>query len=157
MSQSTVSPAAPPSAHPYLTGGFAPVREEVTVTGLQVTGVIPEYLDGRYLRTGPNPVVDPDPNRYHWFLGDGMAHGLRLCDGRAVWYRNRWVRSAQVARKLGEKWPGGAHYGGFDFASTRCARSASSVSRIGPRPSPPPWRWACCPKPQTTDRPPMCS
>jgi carotenoid cleavage dioxygenase len=46
-----------------------------------------------------------------------MMHGLRLRDGRAQWYRNRWVRSADVARKLGEHWPGGPHDGGFDFAS----------------------------------------
>jgi hypothetical protein len=32
-----------------------------------------------------------DPN-YHWFLGAGMVHGVRLRDGRAEWYRNRWFR-----------------------------------------------------------------
>src|SRR5262249_38276498 len=26
-------------------------------------------------------------------LGDGMLHGVELRDGRAVWYRNRWVRT----------------------------------------------------------------
>jgi carotenoid cleavage dioxygenase len=76
--------------NPYLNGNFAPVREEVTVTDLDVTGTIPDYLDGRYLRTGPNPLDNPDPARYHWFLGTGMAHGLRLRDGKAHWYRNRW-------------------------------------------------------------------
>ena len=46
-----------------------------------------------------------------------MAHGLRLRDGKAHWYRNRWVRSADVSRKLGETWPGGPTNGGFDFAA----------------------------------------
>jgi carotenoid cleavage dioxygenase len=46
-----------------------------------------------------------------------MAHGLRLRDGKAHWYRNRWVRSAAVARALGETWAGGAHAGGVDFAA----------------------------------------
>ncbi len=46
-----------------------------------------------------------------------MAHGLRLRDGKAHWYRNRWVRSADVARKLGETWRGGPTNGGFDFAA----------------------------------------
>ena len=32
-----------------------------------------------------------------------MVHGIRLRDGRAEWYRNRWVRSAEVARALGEE------------------------------------------------------
>jgi carotenoid cleavage oxygenase len=105
------------SEHPYLNGNYAPVREEITAIDLDVTGAIPDYLDGRYLRIGPNPIGDPDPARYHWFLGAGMAHGLRLRDGKAHWYRNRWVRSAQVSRALGETWSGGAHTGGFDFAA----------------------------------------
>lgn len=103
--------------NPYLNGNYAPVREEITAHDLEVTGTIPEYLDGRYLRIGPNPLGDPDPARYHWFLGDGMAHGLRLRDGEAQWYRNRWVRSAAVARRLGETWRGGPTAGGFDFAA----------------------------------------
>ncbi|MBU9766274.1 carotenoid oxygenase [Mycobacterium sp. TNTM28] len=105
------------SEHPYLTGNFAPVHDEVTVTDLPVTGSLPDHLDGRYLRVGPNPVKPPDPRHYHWFLGDGMAHGIRLRDGKATWYRNRWVRSSSVARQLGEPWAGGAHTAGFDFAS----------------------------------------
>jgi len=103
--------------NPYLNGNYAPVREEITALDLEVTGTIPQYLDGRYLRIGPNPLRDPDPASYHWFLGDGMAHGLRLRDGAAQWYRNRWVRSADVARKLGEPWSGGPADGGFDFAA----------------------------------------
>ncbi|MDH6197592.1 carotenoid cleavage dioxygenase [Mycobacterium frederiksbergense] len=105
------------SEHPYLSGNFAPVHDEVTITDLKVIGSIPDYLDGRYLRVGPNPLRAPDPRHYHWFLGDGMAHGIRLRDGVATWYRNRWVRSASVARQLGERWAGGAHAGGFDFAA----------------------------------------
>ncbi|MCU1654955.1 MAG: carotenoid cleavage dioxygenase, partial [Pseudonocardia sp.] len=45
-------------ANPYLAGNFAPVREELTVTDLTVTGHIPEHLDGRYLRNGPNPIAE---------------------------------------------------------------------------------------------------
>ncbi|WP_197498967.1 carotenoid oxygenase family protein, partial [Mycobacterium sp. E3298] len=39
----------------YLEGLLAPVGAEVTATDLPVTGRIPEHLDGRYLRNGPNP------------------------------------------------------------------------------------------------------
>ena len=53
--------------NPYLNGNFAPVREEITAVDLDVTGAIPEYLDGRYLRIGPNPIDDPDPARYQSF------------------------------------------------------------------------------------------
>lgn len=74
----------------YLTGPMAPVTEEVTAADLPVSGTLPAELDGRYLRNGPNP-RDPDPAAYHWFTGEGMVHGVRLRDGRAQWYRNRWV------------------------------------------------------------------
>jgi carotenoid cleavage dioxygenase-like enzyme len=93
------------TGNPYLEGIFAPVAEEVTGTGLRVTGHLPEALNGRYLRNGPNPVVAPDPETYHWFVGDGMVHGIRLGDGRAEWYRNRWVRANHVAEALGEQVP----------------------------------------------------
>jgi carotenoid cleavage dioxygenase len=93
------------SLNPYLTGNYAPVTEEQTVTELEVTGSIPRHLDGRYIRNGPNPISEVDPMAYHWFTGDGMVHGVRLRDGRAEWYRNRWVRSPEAARALGEPVP----------------------------------------------------
>jgi carotenoid cleavage dioxygenase len=101
----------------YLEGNFAPVHEEITVTDLPVTGTIPDHLDGRYLRNGPNPVEAPDPAGYHWFLGSGMVHGVRIRDGRAEWYRNRWVRSAEVAKALGEEPRPGPVFAGFDFSA----------------------------------------
>ncbi|MBS9532574.1 carotenoid oxygenase family protein [Mycobacterium sp. M1] len=88
--------------NPYLAGGFAPIQHEYTLTDLEVAGTIPDYLDGRYLRNGPNPVGEIDPAVYHWFIGDGMVHGLRLRDGTAQWYRNRYVRGPQTALALGE-------------------------------------------------------
>lgn len=102
--------------NPYLAGNFGPVSVETTAVDLPVTGTIPGHLDGRYLRNGPNPVAPVDPARHHWFLGTGMVHGVRLRDGRAEWYRNRFVRSADVARALGEEpRPGAPVHAGFDF------------------------------------------
>ena len=122
----------------YLEGNYAPVREERTVTDLPVTGTIPDHLDGRYLRNGPNPVVDPDPATYHWFLGTGMVHGIRLRDGAAHWYRNRWVRSADVARALGEQPRPGPVHAGFDFAANTHvvghAGRTLAIVEAGPRP-----------------------
>ena len=105
------------TVNPYLQGNFAPVHEEVTATDLPVIGQLPEALNGRYLRNGPNPVAPPEPATYHWFTGDGMVHGIRLRDGRAEWYRNRWVRSADVARALGEEERPGRVHAGMDFAA----------------------------------------
>jgi carotenoid cleavage oxygenase len=122
----------------YLEGNFAPVGEEVTVTDLPVTGRIPEHLDGRYLRNGPNPVVAPDPASYHWFLGSGMVHGLRLRDGQAAWYRNRWVRSRGVAEALGEEARPGPVFAGFDASpNTNVIGHAGrtfAIVEAGPRP-----------------------
>ncbi|MED7925319.1 carotenoid oxygenase family protein [Nonomuraea sp. LP-02] len=96
--------------------GFAPVTEEITAFDLEVTGRIPAVFNGRFLRNGPNPLSLDDPHASHLFLGEGMVHGVRLRDGRAEWYRNRWVRSADVARRLGEPVRPGPVHAGMDFA-----------------------------------------
>jgi carotenoid cleavage dioxygenase len=98
----------------FLEGNFAPVSREHTITDLEVTGSIPEYLDGRYLRNGPNPLSEVDPATYHWFMGDGMVHGVRLRDGKAEWYRNRWVRSPDVSAALGEPTRKRTHHAGIE-------------------------------------------
>jgi carotenoid cleavage dioxygenase len=74
----------------HLRGNFAPVFDELTVADLPVTGAIPKALSGRFFRNGSNPKSGTSP---HWFLGNGMLHGVRLENGRAVWYRNRYVRT----------------------------------------------------------------
>jgi carotenoid cleavage dioxygenase len=103
--------------NPYLAGNYAPVLEEVSIVDLPVTGRLPHELEGRYLRNGPNPLATPEPSSYHWFTGEGMVHGIRLCQGRAEWYRNRWVRSASVAEALGEPPRPGPVHAGMDFAA----------------------------------------
>jgi|GEM_PF-4077956 len=90
------------SQNPYLSGNFAPVEDELSAVDLPVTGELPPGLCGRLLRIGPNP-VSPDPKSHHWFLGTGMVHGLRLRDGRAEWYRSRYVRDDRVVAARG--WP----------------------------------------------------
>jgi 8'-apo-carotenoid 13,14-cleaving dioxygenase len=103
--------AEPDQPNPFLTGLNAPMDRELTLDSLQVTGTIPPSLDGRYLRIGPNPIVAPKAASHHWFVGDGMVHGLRLKDGQALWYRNRWVRSTAVSKALGEeRAPGPRHF-----------------------------------------------
>jgi len=88
--------------NPFLGGLHVPMKEELTIEDLPVTGSIPRVLDGRYMRIGPNP-MDADPGNYHWFTGDGMIHGLSIENGRALWYRNRWIRSGAVSQRLGEE------------------------------------------------------
>jgi len=78
----------------FLRGNGAPLREERTLTDLRVVGAIPPELDGRYVRNGANPFTGYAD---HPFLGDGMIHGIRLRDGKAEWYRNRYVQTPFIA------------------------------------------------------------
>jgi len=104
-------------AHPFLSGIHRPMEEELTLADLEVTGSIPPALEGRYLRIGPNPIA-ADPASYHWFIGDGMVHGIAIKGGRALWYRNRWIRSQAVAQALGKPPAPGPRHGGFDTVNT---------------------------------------
>ena len=88
------------SKNMYLQGNYGPVEDETTAFDLPVVGEIPAELTGRLLRIGPNP-VEPPGESYHWFAGNGLVHGLRLRDGRAEWYRSRYVRDDQVCRVKG--------------------------------------------------------
>ncbi|MEB3071504.1 carotenoid oxygenase family protein [[Mycobacterium] vasticus] len=78
----------------FRTGNYAPVPDELTAFDLPVEGHIPAELNGWYLRNGPNPRAAGG----HWCTGDGMVHGVRLENGRAAWYRNRWVRTESFGR-----------------------------------------------------------
>src|SRR5271156_6324960 len=89
------------AANPYLEGPYAPLGEERTETALRVSGEIPRELNGVFARIGPNPLRVDNPATYHWFIGDGMVHGLRLREGKALWYRNRWVGTDTAHRALG--------------------------------------------------------
>jgi carotenoid cleavage dioxygenase len=99
---------------PYLSGNYAPVADEVTAFDLPVIGELPADLNGRYLRNGPNPMDPVDPTTHHWFMGDGMVHGIRLRDGKAEWYRNRYVGSAANSKRLGIDDIAGPNWSGFD-------------------------------------------
>lgn len=116
-------------AHPFLTGIHEPMREERTITDLKVTGTIPADLDGRYVRIGPNPATPPNAAAYHWFLGDGMIHGVRLKNGKAEWYRNRWIRSSAVSKALGEPEAPGPRTA-FDTVNTNIVPHASAMWAI---------------------------
>ncbi|MGY4905018.1 carotenoid oxygenase family protein [Streptomyces sp. 900116325] len=85
----------PPTFPSYLTGHMAPVPYETEARDLPVAGTLPPEPTGRYIRNGPNPLPGEDPG--HWFGGHGMLHGIRLRNGRAEWYRNRWVSTSLLA------------------------------------------------------------
>ena len=75
----------------YLQGNYAPVKNLISETGLKVTGQIPKDLSGLFVRNGPNPMGAVNEKKHHWFLGEGMLHGIRLDSGNALWYKNKLV------------------------------------------------------------------
>lgn len=86
-------------------GNFRPVSEEVIVTDLKVQGSIPPELNGLYVRNGTNAASGVAE---HFFGGDGMLHGVRLENGRARWYRNRYVDTPAYRKEgSGLSSPGG--------------------------------------------------
>lgn len=101
----------------FLRGIHAPMAEERTLTDLRVTGIIPLALDGRYVRIGPNP-FSPSGQGHHWFVGDGMVHGVKLAGGRAEWYRNRFIRSRTLEQQGGPKAAPGPRRGMSDTVNT---------------------------------------
>ncbi|MEY4950297.1 MAG: hypothetical protein RL698_2508 [Pseudomonadota bacterium] len=74
----------------WLQADYAPVADEIDAFDLRIRGRIPAGLDGLYVRNGSNPQKADSP---HWFFGDGMIHGVRIADGKALWYRNRYVQT----------------------------------------------------------------
>ena len=122
----------PDEANAYLSAIHEPMKQELTLDELEVIGAIPRELDGRYLRIGPNP-AKPDSKGYHWFSGDGMVHGLALEDGKALWYRNRWIRSNAVAAATGLP----AAPGPRGPSPSAASAPAGGASALGPGRRPP--------------------
>ena len=82
--------------NPYLEGNYAPVKTLISEDQLSVVGEIPRELSGLYLRNGPNPMSSVNNKKHHWFAGEGMLHGLRIDEGKALWYRNQSVGNANT-------------------------------------------------------------
>lgn len=74
----------------WLADNYGPV-EESEASDLVVEGALPPSLNGLYVRNGPNPQQGCTE---HWFLGDGMVHGIALSGGRAQSYRSRYIQTS---------------------------------------------------------------
>lgn len=79
--------------NPFLQGPFEPLFNEIVVRDLEVVGKVPMELDGSLYRASSNQHAPPEnPDKFHWFDGDGMVHAFRIRDGK-VSYCNRLVET----------------------------------------------------------------
>lgn len=117
----------PKVSNPFLEGVYAPVSHESTDSSPAVVGQLPTELNGLYVRIGPNPLTPPHPAHYHWFMGDGMVHGVRLRDGQALWYRSRWVGTDSAQTTLGRPLAPGRRRGVSDVVNTNVFGHAGRV------------------------------
>lgn len=73
------------------------VEQEVTAFNLPIEGDWPLQLAGTYMRNGAN---NKNGDSEHYFVGDGMVHGVTIEDGSALVYRNRWVNTTILGENI---------------------------------------------------------
>jgi beta,beta-carotene 9',10'-dioxygenase len=72
--------------------GFSTLQEEITHLPLEVTGEMPDWLQGTLVRNGPAKFHMGEEKLHHWFDGYAMLHGFKI-DGTQVFYTNSFVKS----------------------------------------------------------------
>ena len=76
----------------HMTGHLAPVADEIDAVDLPVDGRAAARAHRPVPAQRPQPAAGRSRPRTG-SPGHGMVHGIRLREGRAEWYRNRWVRT----------------------------------------------------------------
>ncbi len=118
-----------PDTNPFYNGVHKPLESEETFTNLMVTGTVPPELNGQYVRIGPNPFGKPEKG-HHWFLGDGMVHGVKLQGGHVQWYRNRFIRSRHLAGRGGPEAAPGPRRNANDTVNTNVLRIGGEIMAL---------------------------
>lgn len=86
----------------FFKGNNAPIFEERYATDLKVRGKLPNWLNGIYIRNGPNPHFHCEDLTFP-YDGDGMVHAVYF-ENSTVKYRNRWVKTEELeAEKRADK------------------------------------------------------
>jgi beta,beta-carotene 9',10'-dioxygenase len=72
--------------------GFTTLTSETSIDALPLRGVVPDWLQGTLVRTGPACFEIGERTYNHWFDGLAMLHGFGFAGGR-VSYTNRYLHS----------------------------------------------------------------
>lgn len=94
--------------------GFTTLDQEIICASLPVRGILPSWLTGTLLRTGPAQFEIGQRPYHHWFDGLAMLHRFSFQDG-SVSYANRFLRSRTYQENKEE---GKIAYG--EFATDPC-------------------------------------
>ncbi len=78
----------------FLSGNNAPIFEERYVKNLPVRGKLPAWLNGVYMRNGPNPHFHSEHYTFP-YDGDGMLHAIYF-ENDGVKYRNKWIKTKEL-------------------------------------------------------------
>jgi beta,beta-carotene 9',10'-dioxygenase len=97
-----MSASAQPTASTAARVGFQSLDEETRIDRLPIDGVLPGWLEGSLIRTGPAKWEVGGRTMNHWFDGLAMLHSFGLRDGE-VSYANRFLetRAWRAARDRG--------------------------------------------------------
>lgn len=80
-----------------IAGNFSPVGEQSPHHDLPVSGKIPPFINGVYVRNGANPHFRPVAG-HHFFDGDGMVHSVHLRNGAAS-YACRFTETERLRQE----------------------------------------------------------
>jgi beta-carotene 15,15'-monooxygenase len=107
-------------------GGFGTIETEHEATALEVSGTIPDWLDGSLIRNGPGRFDIAGETVDHWFDGLAMVRKFAFDDG-GVQYSNRFLRTDAY-----EKASDGTIPGGFATGSTSMLKRIKAFILGGP-------------------------
>jgi carotenoid cleavage dioxygenase-like enzyme len=108
-----------------LAGHSLPDLDEGIQGPLPVDGLLPETLNGMFVRLGPHG-ASRQP-----LSGDPLVTAVRLEEGQAEWARTRWVRTDRVSRALGELPAPGPRRGMSDNANAGIIQHAGRILALG--------------------------
>jgi carotenoid cleavage dioxygenase-like enzyme len=98
----------------FFEGGIKTPQHIYTMNDVPVTGKIPEWINGSYIRNGPGLFNDSIKSFNHWFDAMGVLHKFDLREGK-VSYQNRFIE-CESYRHVKEE--GRLHFS--EFATDPC-------------------------------------